>query len=282
MVERICFIKSVLNSLQLYYIYVFLMLKVVAWILTNIQRRFLSIGVSKQGKIYKVKWSSIIVREKDKDGLGICSLLGKNKSMLYKWIWRLSLIYRKLQMKGIITMNGLPFFDNNLLEIWRGIMSVIKQGEKISYAITNYVRFKVENGKTTSFYEKFLVEDRLLKLQFLCLYKLTSKEEGKVSDMGLWLIGIWTWKLYQRQELFIFQQEHAKHLHVIIEGLHLSHNKLDQKIQSLDKDNNYSLKLCSSFIDKNVFKGYRHFKSNEWFKMAPPKIQTFMWSTVQN
>jgi hypothetical protein len=33
-------------------------------------------------------------------------------------------------MKGIITMNGLPFFDNNLLEIWRGIMSVIKQGEK--------------------------------------------------------------------------------------------------------------------------------------------------------
>jgi hypothetical protein len=33
-------------------------------------------------------------------------------------------------MKGIITMNGLPFFDNNLLEIWRGIMSVIKQGKQ--------------------------------------------------------------------------------------------------------------------------------------------------------
>lgn len=145
MVERICFIKSVLNSLQLYYIYVFLMLKVVAWILTNIQRRFLSIGVSKQGKICKVKWSSIIVREKDKDGLGICSLLGKNKSMLYKWIWRLSLIYRKLQMKGIITMNGLPFFDNNLLEIWRGIMSVIKQGEK--NIICNYKLCQVQGGK---------------------------------------------------------------------------------------------------------------------------------------
>jgi len=29
-------------------------------------------------------------------------------------------------MKGIIIANGLPFFDNNLLEIWRGIMSIIK------------------------------------------------------------------------------------------------------------------------------------------------------------
>ena len=75
-------------------------------------------------------------------------------------------------------------------------MSIIKQGETISYAITNCVRFKVEDGKTTSFYENFLVEDRLLKLQFLCLYKLTSKERGKVSDMGLWSIGIWTWKLH--------------------------------------------------------------------------------------
>jgi hypothetical protein len=34
-----------------------------------------------------------VVREKDKDDLGICPLLGKKKkSMLYKWISRLSLI----------------------------------------------------------------------------------------------------------------------------------------------------------------------------------------------
>lgn len=51
-------------------------------------------------------------------------------------------------------------------------------------------------GKTTSFWEDFWVRDRPLKLQFSCLYKLSNREEGKVSDMGLCLNEIRTWKLH--------------------------------------------------------------------------------------
>jgi hypothetical protein len=57
----------------------------------------------------------------------------------------------------------------------------------VSNAITNCARFKMGEGKTTSFWEDFWVRDRPLKLQFSCLYKLSNREEGKVSDMGLCL-----------------------------------------------------------------------------------------------
>jgi hypothetical protein len=79
----------------------------------------------------------------------------------------------------------LPFFDNNLSDIWGGIMLMVKQEETILNVITNCVRFKVGDGKTTSFWEDFWVGNRPLKLQFLRIYKLSNREGGEVSDMGL-------------------------------------------------------------------------------------------------
>jgi len=85
MAGRICLIKSVLNSLPLYFMSIFLMLKDVFRLLTSIQHKFLWFGTIKMRKIYKVQWS-VIVQDKDRGGLGIESLIAKNKAMLFKWI----------------------------------------------------------------------------------------------------------------------------------------------------------------------------------------------------
>jgi hypothetical protein len=90
MAGRICLIKSVLSSLPVYYMSSFLMPKGVCNILTSIQRRFLWSGVAKQKKICKVQWR-IVVKARKEGGLGLGSLMSKNISMLFKWIWRLSL-----------------------------------------------------------------------------------------------------------------------------------------------------------------------------------------------
>jgi hypothetical protein len=55
---------------------------------------------------------------------------------------------------------------------------------------------------------------------------------------------------------------------IILEGVHLS----DRKIWSLGKDDNYSMKLYSSLINKLVSGGSSHFKSIIWFKIDPTKI----------
>ena len=62
---------------------------------------------------------------------------------------------------------------------------MVKQEETILNVITNCVRFKVGDGKTTSFWEDFWAGNRPLKLQFPCIYKLSNREGGEVSDMGL-------------------------------------------------------------------------------------------------
>jgi hypothetical protein len=59
MAGRICLIKSVLNSLALYFMSIFLMLKGVCHLLTSIQRKFLWSGTVKIKKICKVQWSVI-------------------------------------------------------------------------------------------------------------------------------------------------------------------------------------------------------------------------------
>jgi len=54
MAGRICLIKSVLNSLSLYFMSIFLMPKGMCRLLTSIQRKFLWSGTVKMRKICKV------------------------------------------------------------------------------------------------------------------------------------------------------------------------------------------------------------------------------------
>jgi len=79
----VCFLKTILSSLPLYYMLVFLMPKGVARVISSTQRWFICDGISDGKKLCKVSWN-VIVRAKDKGGLGIVSLQGKNKAMLFK------------------------------------------------------------------------------------------------------------------------------------------------------------------------------------------------------
>jgi len=67
---------------------VFLMPKRVARVITLVKRRFLWCGDSEDQKIYKVAWQ-MVVRGNNRGGLDIGSLEGKNKALLFKWLWRL-------------------------------------------------------------------------------------------------------------------------------------------------------------------------------------------------
>jgi len=88
MTGRVCMIRIVLNSLPLHYMSIFLMLRGIAHVITSIKRRFLWARTFDAKKICKVSWN-LVVREKIRGGLRVGSLAGKNKALLFKWIWRL-------------------------------------------------------------------------------------------------------------------------------------------------------------------------------------------------
>jgi hypothetical protein len=52
--------------------------------------------------------------------------------------------------------------------------------------------------------------------------------------------------------IILFLVGTAESLYIILEGMHLSNRKI--------QTDNYSVKLCSFFIDKLVFGGSNHFK----------------------
>jgi hypothetical protein len=57
--------------------------------ITSIRRRFLWCGFIEARKISKVSWH-VVVRDMKRGRLGVGSIEGKNKALLFKWLWRLS------------------------------------------------------------------------------------------------------------------------------------------------------------------------------------------------
>lgn len=82
-----CLFKYVLNNLLIYYLSLFpIPLKILAKIERQI-RFFLWSGKEEGREMCSVKWASVVL-SKCQGGLGICSILDKNKALLFKWLWR--------------------------------------------------------------------------------------------------------------------------------------------------------------------------------------------------
>jgi len=157
----------VFSSLSLYYMSFFLMPKKVARVITSIKRRFLWCGDAKDQTIYKVAWQ-MVVKGKNRRGLGISSLEGKYKALLLKWLWRLcdnnsggwqELINKKYQVSFT---NGLPILHPPLSETWQSINSLIDTNSAIRDALKNNCWYRVDNDKHIHAY--FLVHSTFIML----------------------------------------------------------------------------------------------------------------------
>jgi mannosylglycoprotein endo-beta-mannosidase len=130
MVGHLCLIKSVLNSLPIYFMFVFKMPKGVGRLLSSIQRCFLWCGCTKHRSFCKIQWR-LVMRDKKREGLGVGSFISKNRALLLRWIWRLSSPSTSLWKMIISSMynpayeNGILIFCNQPLKIWKDIMFIV-------------------------------------------------------------------------------------------------------------------------------------------------------------
>ena len=115
--ERATLIKSVLNSLPLYYLSIFKAPRSVIKMLEQLKRNFLlGRGVEKR-KMAKVKWSKVC-KPKLFGCLGISNIINKNTAMLAKWWWRFGVekeaLWRKLIMEkfGFGRLKWVPYGEN--------------------------------------------------------------------------------------------------------------------------------------------------------------------------
>ena len=85
---RAILIKSVISAIPLYYMSIFCIPKAVAHKIITMQSQFLWGWSIDNRKIHRLAWETM-VKEKDRGGLGVGTILAKTKALLFKWIWKL-------------------------------------------------------------------------------------------------------------------------------------------------------------------------------------------------
>jgi mannosylglycoprotein endo-beta-mannosidase len=189
MAGRICLIKSILNSLPLYYMSVFTMPKGITKAISSINRCFLWKGTSNSHGICKVAWHKVI-KSKPLGGLGLGSIHSKNLALMFKWLWNLDkgvvggwqeLILRKYRS---YFANGLPVFASSLSPTWRGMVFAISLNHNIAAPLQSNVRFKVGDGRNIRFWsDSWLGYAAPLQFMFPRLYNLSLQQSLSIAEV---------------------------------------------------------------------------------------------------
>jgi len=203
---KLCLIKSVLTSLPLFYVSLFCMPMTVMREVKRIQKNFLWDWGSENRKIAWVAWDKIC-QPKDKGGLGVIDIEKFNLALLGKWIWRLKSEERSFWKDILVSKYG----------GWRGLKS---QGqirkESLWWRDLRKVwflegwgndfegrgRWEVGDGKEIRFWEDKWLENISLLHKFPRLFSISLDTDCTLSQVGVWINNVWTWKLRWRRNLF--------------------------------------------------------------------------------
>ena len=143
--------------------------------------RFFWQGDELKRKYRLAKWD-IICRPKDQGGLGIENLEVKNRCLLSKWLWKLSLendamwaqILRNkyLQTKTLSQVTVRPTDS----PFWKGLT-------KVKQSLFNRTKFVIGNGTSTRFWEDTWLGETPLAIQYPSLYRIVQRRGVFVKEI---------------------------------------------------------------------------------------------------
>ena len=127
------------------------------------------------------KWD-IICRPKDQGGLGIENLEVKNKCLLSKWLYKLSveteatwaqiLRSKYLHSKTLYQVKATP--TDSLF--WKGLM-------RVKLAFFNRTKFIIGNGTNKRFWEDTWLGETPLALQYPSLYSIVQRRDAYIATV---------------------------------------------------------------------------------------------------
>ncbi|XP_071741061.1 uncharacterized protein [Rutidosis leptorrhynchoides] len=186
---RLVLLKSVLNSLPLYYLALFRAPPCVLKLLESVRRIFFLGGDFSGSKISWVKWAYTCLPY-GAGGLNIGSLKGKNLALLGKWWWRFKIETNCLWTKIIRSIYGI---DGGLRSgvglahlsasgIWYNIILVGNNIEDCQVAFKTSFKKSIGDGRNTLFWNDNWCGSESFKNMFPRLYMLESNKDALVSD----------------------------------------------------------------------------------------------------
>jgi hypothetical protein len=145
-------------------------------------------------------WETV-VKEKDRGGLGVGTILAKNKALFFKWIWKLGsndkaswvdFIKEKYRPQFI---NGVPQFSKKFSGIWRGIYSTIINKDHDSTLICADCKLKLGNGNHVNFWSDTWLTDFCLVNSYPSLFHLSFSKAEIFRYRKYWIKDTWFWNL---------------------------------------------------------------------------------------
>ncbi|GKV32262.1 hypothetical protein SLEP1_g40879 [Rubroshorea leprosula] len=288
---RITLINSVLDSLPVFWMSVYLIPKGTILLLDQIRRRFLWGGTEGGKKINWVKWE-VVCKDKKKGGLGVKDLRKFNMALLGKWWGRLvseekglwkKIIFEKYGKAGEPSYYWLREESNSGTKWWRDICRINTiAGENWGW-IADGFKLKVDEGVSTNFWWDNWKGEGCLANKYPRLYSLSIGKDNKIPQMGEWLNSKWEWNLQWRRNLFSWETQQVGDLQKDIQDIRLIRGKPDLWEWAHSKDGTYSTNSAYQILPRETRSEQHGMElQNVWNKLIPNKISTFSWQLLQD
>ncbi|XP_071687538.1 uncharacterized protein [Rutidosis leptorrhynchoides] len=198
---RLTLVKSVLNSLPLYFFSLFRAPSCVIKKLESVRRNFFWAGSGNDSNISWVKWEEVLLPYGE-GGLNLGSLKRKNLALIGKWWWRFLTEPTTLWVKVISSIYG-PSGGFDLDRKYKLITcnstwaNIIKAGEhidSIGVSFKDSFSTSIGDGCNTRFWSDNWVGSSTLKNRFGRLFRLDQDPNAMVKDrINRNGCGLWEW-----------------------------------------------------------------------------------------
>ncbi|KAL8523889.1 hypothetical protein ACS0TY_013738 [Phlomoides rotata] len=288
-------VQSVLSALPTYCLSFYKFPKITIREIKKLQREFLWGGCEVKRKIPWVAWGDIC-KSKEEGGLGLKEIGVFNRALLGKWVWRVFAEENRLWVRILKSKYG--SFDDwdvqgrsrrvrtkgsswwlDLCEIYRGSI----EGEGLKEELVRIVG----NGKNTFFWWDRWVGDRRLKDVFPRLFNCSLLKHAKISEVGSWVEGVWSWDLKWRRG---FSERNSNDVFELM--MNIDRYKLSQEVEDVWRwkhapNGIYSTKLAyKNLIKESVGTGVEAENKRKAFKIlwkwwAPKKSTIIVWKAFR-
>ena len=282
---KLTLIKSVLNSLPVYYMSMFKMPKAIAQKIVKLQRRFFWGGSSADNMSCPlVKWADIEL-PREMGGLGVGNIMHKNLILLFKWWWRFSesdnTLWKRI-LQSVHVIKGVKASSEAFCKVkdgsWATLISNDAMTSKIRSTFEEGMIISVGKGSSVRFWHDRWCEAGILKTIFPRLFALSLQQNYFINQMGEWNDNLWTWNITWRRRLYAWEIEEMHTLQHIIE---------QKRMSTMREDGVYwkhsgVLKYPTKSIAANMYNSYSPSLSKPivniiWQKFIPPRAKLLVW-----
>ena len=286
--ERVTSIKSVLNSILIFFFSFFRVPKKVVDRLVQLQQSFLWGDGKGQRKLAWVKWDTICL-PKEKGGLGVRDLASFNRALLCKWHWNMFHHTSTLRAKVLKSKyGGWRNLDearrNHKESIWWRDLSFVCGSKEEGGWFNEGVKWKIGCGLWVKFCEDRRREDRMLLMgKYQRLYCISQQQHHTIQQMDIEVGESWDWNFEWWRMILEGEMELAASFMEDIEELRIQPNQQDRWIWKGYMSGLYSMGsgyhwLNEVVADENDDRAFTII----WNMKIPSKVAHFVWRLVRD